>query len=249
VSYRTITVETREHIAELRLNRPSNGNPIDDDFLDELDAAAAAIHDDASVYVVLLSAAGSMFSSGEPPESELLLPRDRFPFRSLETLGQPVIAVIEGDALGAGFALTLACDVRIASEDAWFTALGAGSRTPWFGAPVRLPRLAGRGLAAELLLLGTRIDSRRAAQAGLMNEALPAPQVRARAEELAARMAAQGPIALRYAKEAMLQGLDLPLEAALRYETDLTVILQTTFDRSEGVRAFLGKRPPRFEGR
>jgi enoyl-CoA hydratase/carnithine racemase len=100
-----------------------------------------------------------------------------------------------------------------------------------------------------MILLGARIDGRRAAAAGLVNEALPRPGVRLRAAQLAEAVAAQGPLAVRYAKEAILRGLDLPLAEALRLETDLTIILQTTADRTEGVQAFLEKRPPRFEHR
>jgi enoyl-CoA hydratase len=158
--------------------------------------------------------------------------------------------VIEGDAIGAGLELALACDIRIASEDAVFAITDvATDSVPSGGATVRLPRLAGRGLAAEMILLGEPIDGRRAAAAGLVNEAWPRPEVRDRAERLARAIAAQGPLALRYAKEAIGRGLDMPLDVALRYETDLTVILQTTADRAEGVSAFLEKRPPHFEGR
>lgn len=249
MSYRTILVEKRGHIAEIRLNRPDAGNAIDALFLDDLESATAALHGDTDVHVLLLSAEGDVFSSGRldaPVSSDV----DRLPFRCLEVMGQPVIAVIEGDAIGAGFELALACDVRIASEDAMFAlpdvAMGA---LPSGGATARLPRLAGRGLAAEMLLLGERIDGRRAATVGVVNEALPRPGVRPRAEQLAKAVAAQGPIAVRYAKEAILRGLDVPLAEALRLETDLTVILQTTADRAEGVQAFLEKRPPRFGNR
>ncbi|MEX0749497.1 MAG: enoyl-CoA hydratase/isomerase family protein [Dehalococcoidia bacterium] len=248
MTYETIALETRGHIAEVRLNRPAAGNPIDARFLDELDAVSAALHDDHGVHVVLLTAAGDVFSSGRLAASAIVADPARLPFRCLELMGQPVIAVIEGDAIGAGFELALACDVRIASVDAMFAVpdVAMGS-VPFGGATVRLPRLAGRGLAAELVLLGGRIDGRRAAATGVVNEALPRPGVRDRAERLAEAIAAQGPIAVRYAKEAMLRGLDLPLAEALRLETDLTIILQTTADRAEGVDAFLQKRPPRFE--
>jgi enoyl-CoA hydratase/carnithine racemase len=250
MAYETIAVEKRGHIAEVRLNRPDRGNPIDARFLDELDAAAASIHDDPEVYVVLLTAAGDVFSSGRLAEPEMMARHDRLPFRALELMGQPVVAAIEGDAIGAGLELALACDVRVASEDAMFAIPDVEmGMAPSGGATARLPRIAGRGLAAEMILLGARIDGRRAAACGLVSEALPRPAVRARAEAIAQSMAAQGPLALRYAKEAMLRGLDMPLEQALRFETDLTVILQTTADRAEGVRAFLEKRPPRFEGK
>jgi len=248
MAHTTILVEKRGHIAEVRLNRPDAGNPIDALFLDELEAVAAALHDDRDVHVVLLTAAADIFSSGRLSQPETPPERAPLPFRCLELMGQPVIAVIEGDAIGAGFELALACDVRIASEDAMFAipevTMGL---LPSGGATARLPRLAGRGLAAEMLLLGERIDGRRAAAACLVNEALPRPGVRPRAQQLADTVAAQGPTAVRYAKESMLRGLDLPLPEALRVETDLTVILQTTADRAEGVQAFLEKRPPRFE--
>lgn len=248
MAHTTILVEKRDHVADVRLNRPDAGNPIDALFLDELEAAAAALHDDGDVYAVLLSAAGEVFSSGRLAGPGASSDPARLPFRCLELMGQPVIAVIEGDAIGAGFELALACDVRIAADDAMFALADvAMGLLPSGGATARLPRLAGRGLAAEMLLLGERIDGRRAAAAGLVNEALPRPGVRPRAEQLAQAVAAQGPLAVRYAKEAMLRGLDLPLAEALRVETDLTVILQTTADRAEGVQAFLEKRPPRFE--
>jgi enoyl-CoA hydratase/carnithine racemase len=164
-------------------------------------------------------------------------------------MGPPVVAAIEGDAIGAGLELTLACDVRIAAADAMFAVPDVEMEmVPSAGATARLPRIAGRGLAAEMILLGQRIDGRRAEAAGLVNEALPRAGVRGRALAVAETLAAQGPIAVRYAKEAIRRGLDMPLEDALRLETDLTVILQTTADRAEGVRAFLEKRDPRFEG-
>jgi len=250
MAYQSLALERHGHIAELRLNRPDAGNPIDERLLDELDAACAALHDDADVHVVLLTAAGDVFSSGRLAAPDAMASRASLPFRSLEVMGPPVVAAIEGDAIGAGLELALACDARIAAEDAMFALpdLEMGM-VPAAGATARLPRIAGRGLAAEMILLGLRIDGRRAAASGLVNEALPRAAVRARAMALAEALAAQGPIALRFAKEAIRRGLDMPLEDALRFETDLTVILQATADRDEGVRAFLEKRDPRFEGK
>jgi enoyl-CoA hydratase/carnithine racemase len=100
-----------------------------------------------------------------------------------------------------------------------------------------------------MILLGEPLDARAALACGLVNAVAPHGEARAEAERIAGAIASRGPIAVRYAKEAVLRGLDMPLEQALRYETDLTVILQTTADRAEGVRAFLEKRPPRFEGK
>jgi enoyl-CoA hydratase len=237
-------------VAEIRLNRPAAGNPVDAAFLQELDAATAALHDDDSVSVVLLTAEGDVFSAGSPESAEWTLARAGLRFRCLELMAQPVIALIEGAAIGAGLELALACDVRIAGENARFAmpAVAAGAM-PVAGGTQRLPRLIGHARAAEMILLGEPMDARAALACGLVNRVAPSAEARAEAEHLAGTMASRGPLALRYAKEAINRGLDMPLEQALRYETDLTVILQTTRDRAEGVRAFVEKREPRFEGR
>ena len=120
---------------------------------------------------------------------------------------------------------------------------------PWAGGTQRLPRIVGRGKALEMILTGEAVDAQEALRIGLVSRVTPADQLMAEAEALAGRIAERGPIAVRYAKEAVSRGLDMTLEQALRYETDLTIILQTTRDRAEGVRAFLEKRDPRFEGR
>jgi enoyl-CoA hydratase/carnithine racemase len=117
------------------------------------------------------------------------------------------------------------------------------------GGTQRLARLVGRGEALRLLLLGEAIDAREALRIGLVSAVAPREKLLEDAWTLAQRMASRGPLALRYAKEAVRQGLEQPLDQALRFETDLTVILQTTEDRAEGVRAFLDKRDPKFKGR
>jgi enoyl-CoA hydratase len=257
VSYQTLSLGRSGAIAEIRLDRADRGNPIDARFLDELDEACRAINEDDSAHVALLTAAGDVFSVGwdlgEADESMLRAARERIgerlPFRCLETMAQPVIACLQGNATGAGLELALACDVRIASEAAMLSlpevVMGI---VPWAGGTQRLPRVAGRAKALEMILLGEPLDAAAALRCGLVNAVTPAGEVRARAEELAGRIAAQGPLAIRYAKEAIARGLEMPLDDALRYETDLTVILQTTADRDEGVRAFIEKRPPQFRG-
>ena len=225
-------------IARIRIG--AGVRAVDDAFLDELDSVCEAIHDDQSVHVVLLSGSFDLASTASPRA-------ERLPFRSLETMAQPVIAVIEGPATGAGLELALACDIRIASEAATFSA-GDGVM-PALGGTQRLPRIAGRATAMRMILLGETLDAAAAFACGLVNAVAPPGGADARAAEFAATIASRGPLAVRYAKEAVLRGLDMPLDQALRYETDLTVILQTTADRAEGVRAFLDKRPPSFEGR
>jgi enoyl-CoA hydratase len=249
MSFTTLAVTKTGHVAELRLTRGDAGNPVDARFLDELDQAAASIHEYADIHVVLLTADGAAFAtsaSEDAPAPSL----ERLPFRCLELMAQPVIACIQGDAIGAGLELALACDIRVASDAATFaiTDVAAG-RVPSAGATQRLPRLIGRGKASEMILLGQPLDAQAALACGLVSAVVPSADLAAHARALAERIAAQGPIAVRYAKESMLRGLDMPLEQALRYETDLTVILQTTADRAEGVSAFLEKRPPQFEGK
>jgi enoyl-CoA hydratase/carnithine racemase len=170
--------------------------------------------------------------------------------RALELLPQPVIACIDGAIAGAALEIALACDVRVAGAGATFAmAQVAGGGMPSGGGTQRLPRVAGRSKASEMILLGATLDAEDALACGLVNAVAADGGAVAEATQLAERIATQGPLAVRYAKEAVLRGLEMPLEQALRYETDLTVILQTTHDRDEGVRAFLEKRAPRFEGR
>jgi enoyl-CoA hydratase/carnithine racemase len=248
--YRTIFVEARGPVGEIRLCRPEIGNAIDLELLGELERATGAMSDDDAVHVVLLTAEGDVFSRGwEGGRSPVDAGGEAPGFRCLETMAQPVIACVQGEAIGEGLELALACDIRIAAEGTVFAMpqVAMGS-PPWLGGTARLPRVAGRSVASAMILLGERLDAERALACGLVNAVVAAGEVRSKAEELAAAIAAQGPIGVRYAKEAMREGMDMPLSQALRYETDLTIILQTTADRAEGVRAFVEKRPPKFTG-
>lgn len=241
MAYRAVTVERSGHIAEIILEDA----PLDAGTLSALDDAAAAIHGDSSVHVAVLT--GGPLACGDAAIAPV---GARLPFRSLELMGQPVIAAIEHACDGAGLELALACDVRIASDAATFgmPAVAAG-RVSALGGTQRLPRIAGRTAAAAMLLLGDTLSAEDALRRGLVNAVTPAGAARAAAMRLAEAIASRGPVAVRYAKETMLRGAGMTLDAALGYETDLTVILQTTADRAEGVAAFIEKRAPRFEGR
>jgi enoyl-CoA hydratase/carnithine racemase len=161
---------------------------------------------------------------------------------------QPVIAAIAGSCHEEGLELALACDIRVAGPNASFRMDHvAQGRMPSAGGTQRLPRLAGPTLANKMILLGEQVDGAEALAAGLVSELVDDPEKRA--TEIAKAIAARGPIAERYAKEAIARGVEMPLEQGLRYETDLTMILQTTEDRAEGVKAFLEKREPKFRGR
>ncbi len=247
MAYHTLRLEIDGPVAVLRLARPGRGNPIDSAFLRELADVCTTLNDDESVRVTVLTADGDVFSNGWDGERGQA---DGDPFAPLESMGQPIMCAVNGAAKSAGLELALACDVRIASETATFclpeTALGT---LPSAGGTQRLPRIAGQAAALRMVLLGEEIDAEEAYRIGLVSELHPAEELIPAAIRMAQRMASRGPIALRYAKEAVRRGSEQPLDEALQYETDLTIILQATEDRDEGVRAFLEKREPEFHGR
>jgi len=259
MNYHTLRLEKSGHVASVRLRRPEQSNALDRTALEELASAFAAINDDPEAHVGLLLAEGdvfcigwdvSAFDDGSPLESarrERLID-DSFSF--INNCSKPVIAAVQGDAVSAGLELALACDVRIAGESARFalpeTSLGL---LPMGGGTQRLPRVVGRAKALAMILLGETLDASESLVCGLVSRVVPDERLAAEAMALAQRIADRGPLAVRYAKEAVSRGVEMPLEQALRFETDLTVILQTTEDRAEGVRAFLEKRRPQFKGR
>jgi enoyl-CoA hydratase len=169
---------------------------------------------------------------------------------ALEKLRQPVIAAINGAALGGGLELALACTLRIAAESAVMglpeVKLGI---IPGTGGTQRLPRLIGKGRAAELLLTGKIIDAREALQIGLVNQVITAEQLMLVAEKLAAAILVNAPIAVEMAKDALEVGKDLPLEQAVQYSQKNCITCFSTADMLEGMAAFLEKRKPRFTGK
>jgi len=228
----------------------------------ELEAMCEEISSKDGCRAVLLSAEGDVFSRGwdwqalaAASEGGPLLEAARRcglmedPFGCLQDLPRPVVCAINGDATGAGLELALACDIRIAAEGA---RLGLPEvqmgMLPLAGGIQRLARLAGRGKAMEMVLTGEPIDTDEALACGLVSAVVPANRLYEEALALCSRIAERGALAIAYAKEAVTRGIEMPLEQALRYETDLTIILQTTEDRAEGVRAFLEKRKPEFKG-
>ena len=224
------------------------------------EALAATAHEAAEaagVRVVIVQSAGDDFGVGwsaaalAEPEGVPGLPALGVGIEALAAIPQPVLAAIAGRAHSAGLEVALACDIRIAAEDATFAMpdTAAGS-VPRGGGTQRLPRAVGRAAALRLLLTGETIDAAEAKRIGLVSRVVPSSgdalddAVRGIAEAIASR----GPIATRLAKEAVQRGAEMTLEQGLRYETDLTVILQATADRAEGVRAFVEKREPQFRG-
>lgn len=168
----------------------------------------------------------------------------------ISRLDMPVLAAIHGDTIGQGLELTLACDVRIASENSRFglTQIKIGS-VPGDGGTQKLSRLVGKTKALEMILTGEVIDAREALRIGLVTRIVPPGEVTATVMDLAREMASRAPIAVRYAKETISKGMDMTLEQGLRLEADLYFLLHTTRDRTEGIQAFRGKRTPTFEGK
>ena len=257
----TISLDIRGPIALVTLCRPERANAIDAPFVRDLQDSCEAIASDDGVRVVLITAEGDVFSRGWDFESLAGETGDPVatlraqgvtvdPFGCLAELPRPVVCAINGDASGAGLELALACDVRVAAEEAAFALpdilIGL---LPVAGGTQRLSRLIGRAAALEMILTGEPVDAQEGLRLGLVSAVVPRERLLEEAEAIASRIAERGPLAVRYAKEAVSRGLEMPLEQALRYETDLTVILQTTEDRAEGVRAFLEKRKPEFKGR
>jgi enoyl-CoA hydratase/carnithine racemase len=243
--YSTVSYTEKDHVAYLTLNRPEADNRINLELAQELADACRRADRNDEVYVVVISGAGKAFCGGGEAKGEVYNVAS-----ALADIEKPVIMAINGDALGQGLELVLAGDIRLAADDARF---GLPQLTdgliPADGGTQRLARLVGRGKALELILTAETIAAKTALEIGLVNRVVPAAELAAEAKALAESVARQGPIALRFIKEAVNKGLDMTLEQGLRLEGDLYFLLHTTDDRTEGINAFLKKRKPKFRGR
>jgi enoyl-CoA hydratase len=259
MSHETLEVAIDAAVATIALNRPRVLNALNSRMLQELDEVFAALQLDPSVRVVLLrGAGGKAFAAGaditelanvDASTGEQFAGRAQRIFRCIETLGKPVIACIEGFALGGGCELAMACTLRLASDTARMgqpeIKLGI---IPGYGGTQRLPRLVGRGTALKLLLTGELIDAGEALRIGLVDEVVPAASLTEHATSLACKIAAMPPLAVAAAIDAVDRGADLPLDQALALETSLFARLCGTDDKREGTQAFLEKRAPAWTG-
>jgi enoyl-CoA hydratase len=260
MAYDTLLFDLRDGIAFVTVNRPDKLNALNDRVIEELGQAADRIAGDDAVKGVILTGAGpKAFVAGAdiadlaaqgPFDGKARALRGQAVLRRLETCGKPVVAAINGYALGGGCELAMACHLRVAAETATFgqpeVKLGIA---PGYGGTQRLPRLVGPGAALHLILTGETIDAREALRIGLVNKVVPAANVLAEAEALLRTILARGPLAVRLALEAVGHGLELPLDQGLLLEANHFGLLAATRDMKEGLTAFLEKRPPRFEGR
>ncbi len=245
--YDTIVYSKKGHVACVTLNRPDAGNAVNQQLAQELEEVCTRISQDDDVYVVTVTGAGDAFCSGSEGELENAPCR---PAAAIASIDRPVIAAINGDALGEGLEIALSCDIRLASSKARFgLPQVARGCIPIDGGTQRLPRVVGRGKALELLMTADIISAEEALGIGLVSQVVPPEALAEETGKLAETVAAKGPIALRYLKEAVNKGMDMTLEQGLRLEADLYFLLHTTADRAEGIKAYLEKRPPKFRGK
>jgi enoyl-CoA hydratase/carnithine racemase len=243
VARRTLIYNIKGHIANITLDRPRDGNKVDREMAQELNEVASTINGDNDIYVVTLTGAGKSFCDGGDAGPE-------HPAGAIASINRPVIAAVNGGAVGAGLEITLAADIRVASDTANFSLpQAAGGRLPSDGGTQRLPRIVGRGKALEMLLTAATISAAEALETGLVSRVVPREALAGEVAGLAETIAAKGPIALRYLKEAINAGMDMTLEQGLRLEADLYFLLHTTADRTEGIRSYLEKRKPEYRGK
>jgi enoyl-CoA hydratase len=254
-----VQYEVADGVATVTLNRPDVLNAMNQAMREALTRRFTALATDEDVRVIVVTGAGERAFSVGADVREFVAPQTPVRFRDqrrlvdfrqvMDRCPQPIIAAIRGYALGGGLELALACDIRVAGDDAQLGLTEINlAIIPGGGGTQRLPRLLGRGKALELILTGARIDAAEALRLGLVERVVPAAEARPHAMALARELAGKAPVALRYAKEAVVKGLELPLADGLRLEGDLSTLLRTTEDRLEGARAFLEKRRPRWTG-
>jgi enoyl-CoA hydratase len=244
----------------LTINRPAVLNALNAQTLAELDRAVDAAGRDETVRAIVITGAGDRAFVAGADINELAVQTPvrgreharlgQTLFDRLERLGKPVIAAVNGFALGGGCELAMACTIRLAADSAKFgqPEINLGL-IPGYAGSQRLPRLVGRGRALELLLTGAPISAEEAWRIGLVNRVVPAASLVAEARALAQTLAAKAPVAMRYILEAVAGGLEMPFADAQDYEATLFGLVSTTDDMREGTRAFLEKRKPAFTGK
>jgi enoyl-CoA hydratase/carnithine racemase len=260
MTLQNLKFEKRDSIAYVTINRPEKLNALNTAVMTELREAFNAIKDDPEVRVALLTGSGEKafvagadigeLNKNNPVEAKAYTHKGQAVLDLIENLGKPVIACINGFALGGGCELAMACTFRLASENAKIgqpeVKLGiiAG-----YGGSQRLPRLVGKGPAMQLLLTGEQINAQEAHRIGLVNEVVAQSELIPRAEAIAKKIIANAPLAVQYTIEAVNKGMEMSLAEGLFLEATLFSVACATEDKKEGTTAFLEKRPAQFKGR
>lgn len=260
MNFENLQYEVKDQIGYITFNRPKALNALNRATMEELGVVLRAARQDDTVRVLILTGAGEKAfvagaDIGELSQQTPVGGKDTSLFgqeiiHRLETLGKPSIAAINGFALGGGCELALACTMRIASKTAKLgqpeVKLGL---MPGYGGSQRLPRLCGKGMAHELILTGEMIPAEEALRIGLVNHVTEPAELIATAEAIAKKIIANAPLAVKFSMEAIERGMEMPQEEGLFLEATLFGLICTTEDMREGTRAFLEKRPAKFQGR
>jgi len=258
--FENITFEVKGSIGYITLNRPKVMNALNRQTIEELNAAFHAAKEDVSVKGIILTGTGEKafiagadiaeLSAIDGEQAGEFSEKGQDVLSFIETLGKPVIAAVNGFALGGGCETAMACTIRIAAENAKFgqpeVKLGI---IPGYGGTQRLPRLVGKGRALQLILTGDLIDAHEAHRIGLVNEVVSATDLISRCEAILTQISANAPLAICYSIDAVNEGVDTDLSLGLKLEAKYFALAAGTEDRKEGTSAFVQKRAPRFKGK
>jgi Enoyl-CoA hydratase/carnithine racemase len=260
MGFENLILEKEDYLALLYINRPKALNALNAETLYELEAAIKDVKADPDIKVLIITGAGDKsFVAGaditfmlplSPAEGRFFSDVGERVMRQIELLEKPVIAAINGFALGGGCELAMACDIRLAAENAVFAQPEVGLGViPGFGGTQRLPRLIGEGRAKELTFTADVVNAPEAYRIGLVNHIYPLDQLMDEAKKIAKKMAAKAPLAVGYAKFAINKGLQVDIDTAMSIESDMFGMCCATEDKFEGMGAFVDKRKPQFKGK
>ena len=255
----SVSVKKDGMVAVIRINRPEAMNALNSKVLSDLARAVMEVEEDDEIRAVIVTGEGTAFVAGAdiremltktPLEARKFTQLGQSVFKRIENLSKPVIAAVNGFALGGGAELALACDFIIASTKAKFglPEVGLGIH-PGFGGTQRLPRTIGKAKAKELIYTGKIIDAAEAERIGLVNRVVGHTELFSEAKKVAKIIAAKGPIAVALAKSTINKGFETDLNTALAYETESVSLTFSTEDKNEGMSAFVEKRKPEFKGK